>query len=221
MNQPTEATGLTNYPTLSARRQAEPGHERRRGDQPQGRAGRPDHHGREPRGIRRQAGYAIPMDKLGRRAVETLKEGKEVEYGLLGIQADPNFTNRVCEVQPNSPAALGQLQVNDEIIAVNGMPVADFDSLILAVNAYPAGETVRLKIRRGDEMIERTIVLAKFPVEGEVIATNRPNALAGPARRLHDRARPIGPSASISWTRRRPGSSSPRSRRDRRPPPPG
>ena len=30
------------------------------------------------------AGYAVPMDKIIRRAIATLKEGKEVEYGLLG-----------------------------------------------------------------------------------------------------------------------------------------
>ena len=41
-----------------------------------------------PAGFDAMAGYAIPMDKLGRRAVETLKEGKEIEYGLLGIKAD-------------------------------------------------------------------------------------------------------------------------------------
>ncbi|MBV8382683.1 MAG: trypsin-like peptidase domain-containing protein, partial [Planctomycetaceae bacterium] len=29
------------------------------------------------------AGYAIPMDAMGRRAVESLRQGKEVEYGLL------------------------------------------------------------------------------------------------------------------------------------------
>jgi S1-C subfamily serine protease len=132
-----------------------------------------------PAGFDAMAGYAVPMDKLGRRAVQTLKEGKEVEYGLLGIQADHNFTNKVFEVQPNSPAALGQLQVNDEIISVNDTPVVDFDSLILAVNAYSAGDRIRLKIRRGDETLERTIVLAKFPVEGEVIATNRPKAWRG------------------------------------------
>jgi len=131
-----------------------------------------------PAGFDSMAGYAIPMDKLGRRAVQTLKEGKEVEYGLLGVQPH-NFTNRVFEVQPNSPAALGQLQVNDEIIAVNGAPVVDFDSLILAVNVHSAGDRVRLKIRRGEETIERTLVLAKFPVEGEVIATNRPKAWRG------------------------------------------
>jgi S1-C subfamily serine protease len=132
-----------------------------------------------PAGFDAQAGYAIPMDKLGRRAVELLKEGKEIEYGLLGIHADGNGTNRVGEVALNSPAALGHLQVKDEIIAVNDTPVTDFDSLILAINAYSAGDAVRLKIRRFDEVIERTVVLAKFPVEGEIITTNRPRAWRG------------------------------------------
>src|SRR5262249_35974064 len=92
-----------------------------------------------PAGFDSQAGYAIPMDRIGRRAVETLKEGKEIEYGLIGIQADNNATNRVGQVRPNTPAALGHLQVNDEILAVNDAPVTDFDSMILAINAFSAG----------------------------------------------------------------------------------
>ncbi len=132
-----------------------------------------------PAGFDSMAGYAMPMDKLGRRAVETLKEGQEIEYGLLGIRADINFSNRVNDVTPNSPAALGQLLTGDEILAVNGTPVTDFDTLILAINAYSANDTVRLKIRRGDEIIERSIVLAKYPVEGVVIATNRPKLWRG------------------------------------------
>ena len=131
-----------------------------------------------PAGFDAMAGYAIPMDKLGRRAVETLSQGKEIEYGLLGIQPE-SHTNRVRDVNVNSPAAHGQILVNDEIIAVNDAPVVDFDSLILAVNAHSAGDTVRLKIRRGDETINRTIVLAKYPVEGEVIVTNRPKRWRG------------------------------------------
>ncbi len=63
------------------------------------------------------------MDRLGRRIVETLKQGKEVEYGLLGIKPAIRGTNRVGEVTRNSPAARGLVQVNDEIIAVNGTPV--------------------------------------------------------------------------------------------------
>ena len=132
-----------------------------------------------PAGFDAQAGYAIPMDRMGRRAVESLKQGKEVEYGLLGIQADQQFSNRVFQVTAHSPAARGQLQVNDEVLAVNGVPVANFDSLILAVGAYSPGDSIRLKVRRGEEILERTIVLAKYPVEGEVIATNRPRPWRG------------------------------------------
>ena len=132
-----------------------------------------------PAGFDAMAGYAIPMDKLGRRAVETLKEGKEIEYGLLGVKADANFTNRIGEVALDSPAAQGQLQAGDEIIAVNDTPAFDFDTLVLAVNVYSAGDTVRLKIRRGDETIERSVVLAKVPIDGETIATNRPKPWRG------------------------------------------
>lgn len=132
-----------------------------------------------PTGFDPMAGYAIPMDKLGRRAVDTLKEGKEIEYGLIGIKPDPNYSNRVLEVILNSPAALGELKTGDEIVAVNDRPVMDFDGLILEVNSFSANDPVRLKIRRGEETIERTIVLAKFPVEGEVIATNRPKPWRG------------------------------------------
>jgi serine protease Do len=131
-----------------------------------------------PAGFDSQAGYAIPMDKIGRRVVRTLTLGKEVEYGLLGIRS-PDHSNRVTEVTPNSPAALGDLKINDEIIAVNDQPVSDFDTLILAINEYPAGETVRLKIRRSDELKELTVSLAKFPVDGEIIATKRPHPWRG------------------------------------------
>jgi serine protease Do len=134
-----------------------------------------------PEGFDAMAGYAIPMDRLGRRVVETLKQGKEVEYGLLGVNADRGVArpaNRVIDTVLNSPASY-VLQANDEIIAVDGVPIGDFESLILAINAYTAGDTVKLKIKRGDEVIERTLVLAKFPVDGEVIASNRPNPWRG------------------------------------------
>jgi S1-C subfamily serine protease len=132
-----------------------------------------------PAGFDAQAGYAIPMDRMGRRIVETLKQGKEVEYGLLGIRPSHGKSNRVGDVNSNSPAARGVLQINDEILAVNGTPVTNFDSLILAVGAYSPGDLVRLKIRRSDEVIERTLVLAKYPIDGEVIATNRPRPWRG------------------------------------------
>ena len=86
---------------------------------------------------------------MGRRAVETLKQGKEVEYGLLGISSDPDQTNRVSAVDRQSPAARGHLQVNDEILAVERhagrrLRLADPGDQRLRPPATP----VRLKIRR-------------------------------------------------------------------------
>ena len=132
-----------------------------------------------PSGFDAQAGYAIPMDRMGRRIVETLKQGKEVEYGLLGIRAEDGKVNRITNVSPNSPAGRGVLQVGDAIVGVNGEPISSFDSLILAVGIYPPGEPIGLKIRRGGKLIERTLVLAKYPIPGEVIATNRPKPWRG------------------------------------------
>jgi S1-C subfamily serine protease len=128
-----------------------------------------------PAGFDAMAGYAMPMDRIGRRAVETLKQGKEIEYGLMGITNPQGLnTNRVEGINPNSPADQGQLLVNDEIIGVDDETVYDWDTLVLAINSHAPGDTIRLKIRRGGEELQKTVVLAKYPVDSETIATSRP-----------------------------------------------
>jgi S1-C subfamily serine protease len=126
-------------------------------------------------GFDAQAGYAIPMDDMGRRAVETLMKGKEVEYGFLGIGLDTTYqTNRVTHAQPGTPAAEGELQADDSILSVGDTPVSDMDSLVVAINSVAPGTKLRLTILRRGQVLERTVELAKYHVEGEVIATNRP-----------------------------------------------
>jgi serine protease Do len=121
-----------------------------------------------------QAGYAIPIDPLGRRVIDALKQGKEVEYGFIGIHLDEVVHNRVGAVEPDSPAHQGGLLQGDTIIAVGDAPVTDGDNLILAVNAAPVGQPVTLRLLRKGEIHEKTVVLSKMPVlGGEVIATNR------------------------------------------------
>ena len=126
-------------------------------------------------GFDAQAGYAIPMDKLGRQVAETLKQGKEYEYGFLGIRLDmERNTTRVGSADQGSPASEGGVQTDDLIEAVGDIPVFDRDTLVVAINSIPAGETVRFKIRRRSASIERDVKLAKLKVRSEVIATNRP-----------------------------------------------
>jgi S1-C subfamily serine protease len=130
-------------------------------------------------GFDAMAGYAIPMDVQGRRIVETLRQGKEYEYGFLGIGLDQNGTNKVASAQPGTPADEGNVLVDDQILAVGDVAVHDADSLVLAINRVPAGTKVPLKILRQDQLIERTVELAKFRVEGEIIATRRPTPWRG------------------------------------------
>ncbi len=130
-------------------------------------------------GFDAQAGYAVPMDALGRRLVETLRQGKEFEYGFLGIQLDTNGTNRVANAQPGTPAGEGGVQTDDAILAVGDVPVSNADELVLAINGFPPGVPIKLKLQRGKEVVVRTVELAKFPAEEGVIATTRPPAWRG------------------------------------------
>src|SRR5262249_40398802 len=56
--------------------------------------------GASPVGYDAAAGYAIPMDALGRRAVSELIQGKEVEYSFIGIGLDQT-PNMISDVQMN------------------------------------------------------------------------------------------------------------------------
>ena len=125
------------------------------------------------------AGYALPIDPMSRRAIDALKLGKEVEYGFLGIRLDEFGTNRIASAEPGTPAGEGGLVAGDDILSIGGHPVTDADSLVLAVNRFGPNTPIPVKIRRDDQVFEKTVTLSKLPVQGEVIATNRPEFWRG------------------------------------------
>jgi serine protease Do len=125
-------------------------------------------------GFDSQAGYALPIDTLTRRAIEALKQGKEVEYGFLGVMLSTTNSNEIKGVQFGTPAGEGGLMQGDEVVSIGGLPVVDSDSLVLSVNSFPPGERIAVRVRREGVIIEKTVVLSKLPMKGEVIATNRP-----------------------------------------------
>jgi serine protease Do len=128
-----------------------------------------------PAGFDAQAGYAIPMDALGRRAVDSLRQGKEVEYAFLGVVLDENDPNSIGKVHPGTPAAQGKLVMNDKFLEVGGIPVVGEDGLALSMAAVPVGQPVKVKVLRHGEVVETFVNMSKYPVSnGEVIATDRP-----------------------------------------------
>ncbi len=130
-------------------------------------------------GFDAQAGYAIPVDTLSKRAIEALRQGREVEYGFLGIGLYKSGTNKIASVNPGTPAGEGGLVVDDAILAIGDLPVVDADTLVMAVNAFTPGAPIKLRVRREGREIEKSVVLSKLPVTGEVIATNRPEGWRG------------------------------------------
>lgn len=141
-------------------------------------------------GYEQPAGYAIPVDKTFRRVVETLKQGREVEYGFLGIQPI-NLTMReraaglqgmkVQRIQPGpgTPAYQSGLRPGDVITAVGGKPIYDADGLVLEVGRLPVESRVVLSVVRDGQRRRLTVKLGKYPVRGKRIVTNRPPSWRG------------------------------------------
>lgn len=126
-------------------------------------------------GFDSQAGYAVPMDAITRRAIAALVEGREVEYGFIGLTINPQQPNQVGSVRPGTPADQAGLQERDLVLYVGDVPVsATKGGLNLALALAPVGQFVKLVISRDGQRRELEVILSKYPVEGEVIASNRP-----------------------------------------------
>src|SRR5262249_43282527 len=128
-------------------------------------------------------GFAVPFDARLQRIVAVLLQGKEVEYGFLGVSlgrdSRPGEGVVVQDpVVPGSPASRAGLQAGDVILKVNGTPIREKDDLFLYLGAQLADSTVELVI---DPVRPRTVSvkLAKFYVPGLAIAANRPTPRAG------------------------------------------
>jgi S1-C subfamily serine protease len=107
-------------------------------------------------GGEREAGYAIPIDADFRQALDTLKQGRLPEYGLLGLApraaklADPSFKTgaSVEDVMPGTPAAKVGLRPGDIITHVGDQLVQDDLHLIRLVSALPAEAKITLQVVR-------------------------------------------------------------------------
>lgn len=132
-------------------------------------------------GYEQSAGYAIPVDATFRRIIETLSQGREVEYGFLGVA--PNDLSldersrgrhgaRVDQVVAGTPAAKAGLRPQDIITSVNGVEIMDRDGLFFNIGNQPVESIARLVVEREGDTVPLTVELAKSPVAGRKIVTN-------------------------------------------------
>jgi len=138
-------------------------------------------------GYESSASYAIPVDATFRRVLDALAQGREAEYGFLGIRPDNLSPTELAaglqgirgRVEPGTPAARSRLREDDIITSVNGSPIYDSDSLVLEVGRLPVEAVAHLGIIRNGTRLTIDVVLDKFPVRGRKIITVRSEAWRG------------------------------------------
>jgi S1-C subfamily serine protease len=139
-------------------------------------------------GHERPAGYAIPMNATIRRIIDTLKQGREVEYGMLGagfgpaVVQNPNTDDApltISQVYPGTPAARAGLTIGDVVTRIAGEPVRDVDDIQLAISGMPPGTLAGVEYVRNGRRATAKVQLAKLAVSGTKIATVRPAAWCG------------------------------------------
>jgi 2-alkenal reductase len=118
-------------------------------------------------------GFAIPSN-VARNVVRNLIETGEAKYPFVGIQFQPlnpqlateanlSVTEGAIleEVIKGTPADRAGLQVSDVILAINGEPVDDRQSLISLLLEHVAGETITLEILRDGQTFETQLTLSE------------------------------------------------------------
>jgi serine protease Do len=135
-------------------------------------------------GYERSMGFAIPVDDVLRRTVETLKNGRKAEFGFLGVSSSDvsdsmlragQFGARVTHVATGTPAAAARLKQDDIITEMDGRTIYDRDSLMHGLGRQPVGSEVQLTVERGSQpgrrgrVIRTSAILSKRHID-----TSRP-----------------------------------------------
>jgi serine protease Do len=147
-------------------------------------------------GYDQPAGFAIPIDGLMKPIVQRLTEGREVEYGFLGIRLadlsryDPRVSGLeppvgvregvlVEDCYPACPAYLAGLRPGDVVTEIDGKPIRTSEELIVEVGTRLAGSQVVLTVVRQGKTQKVPVELGKYPVGRAAVAVNKPPSWRG------------------------------------------
>lgn len=91
-------------------------------------------------------------------------KGDPSKSGYMGISLDPGEEGvKIAQVMPDTAAAKAELKANDIILSLDGKNYLEPEDFINAMLRYKPGDTVTIKVKRGDEELEFKPVLGKRP----------------------------------------------------------
>ena len=117
-------------------------------------------------------GFAVPVSTIQRVVPQIIKTGRAEQVGLgIRIDVDQRFERRsgiqgviVISVQPDSPAAKAGLRgvettqrgvvLGDIIVGIDQTVIKDYDDLYNTLDSHQAGDKVKLKVKRGNKVVE-------------------------------------------------------------------
>ena len=139
-------------------------------------------------------GFAVPAD-TAEGIVKQLIAGKKVTRGYLGatiqnvtpdaaesLGLSPNAGALVTDVTANGPGARGGLQAGDLVTSLNGQKVTSSSSLTRLVAKTPAGDPMRLEIRRKGKPMQITVTAGLRPTASQLNAAETGAGATAPDR---------------------------------------
>jgi S1-C subfamily serine protease len=112
--------------------------------------------------------FMLNADTL-RTILPDLKAGKKLEPPLrpyLGVEGDIGALDikgaRINRVRNGSPAEAAGIKNKDVIVKFNGVAVEDWPGLVRAIQSAKVDQTVKVKLRRGDQEVEVEVTLGKM-----------------------------------------------------------
>ena len=108
--------------------------------------------------------FAIPVGDIQQRLPQLIA-GQDIHPGVAGIVArdsDPYVSStEIAAVRPRSPAARADLHPGDEITSIADTPVSSHREVKQLLGPLDAGATVAVVVKRGDEVLEKSLQLAQ------------------------------------------------------------
>jgi C-terminal processing protease CtpA/Prc len=106
--------------------------------------------------------------KCAKSAEECAAKMKETYQtrGWMGVELDENEdgTLRIVSVVPDSPAEKAGLKADDTLVSVNGANLAKAEhEKVMKGDTWKIGSTVALGIRRGEQVSNVPVTLARIP----------------------------------------------------------
>ncbi len=144
-------------------------------------------------GYEQAAGFAIAVDELFLRVVDSLKQGKLPEFGFLGIQPEDLNANelnsgkrgaKISGIVPGLPGDEAGLRSGDIISQVNSHLVENRNDLFRELSLVAAGSVADLLVVRSvPGQRDSEVLTVKASLSKKYIATRRPAyAINGPGK---------------------------------------